>query len=586
MDDDDTVLFTAAEAIKCLCQYGSRAEVEKALSVCENIDLWLSDDSVSPQAAQIANHAMGIARAHWARLTFENTTRTAIQEEGLQHFRKAMDAGLPEEVLETAFSLGLLLAETRDLLGAINLLKGAISTSSSTARNIRTELAGSLPASHEHERRLCSLWHLLALLLSAKSDFAAAERICDAAFDQFGDETDLFGQAEAQLQPAANGEFSEKDMAYGSSPHFSKGIVDRMEANEKEGLVQIKITQLALLEVIDGPIAAIEVSHELLGLYGRLLGDPGQMNVLPQSQGPGQPPKTPSSTVKSAGGSIIGRPKSARRKLERHSTMTDRSKTGSLASRPSTAEAQATPPPMIQVISEDGNKAESPNAHRHSHLPFRKSHNTGETMQQPAASRPKSYPTWKHGGEDQAGRDIGTFTSSNSKVASGLQQPSSESEMQDAPTSAGRPDQPLPFIPHNMPPTSAPPPPGHSDQPPRQDVRLPTAPPGAAQHTPEPRFTTLQEYRRKTSLLVKVWLFIAGLYTRAALMDDARGAIDEAQKLVEGLEMQVSQESSSSKAFAEDGWGLGQSVDELWADVYAEVSCTAQASQTTYFEER
>jgi len=88
----------------------------------------------------------------------------------------------------------------------------------------------------------------------------------------------------------------------------------------------------------------------------------------------------------------------------------------------------------------------------------------------------------------------------------------------------------------------------------------------------EPRFPSLQERRHRVSLLVQIWLFIARLYIQTSAFEDARGAIDEGFKLVDELELEVSSHSSSSKAFAEPGWGGGNSVEHLWADVYAEVS--------------
>ncbi|GME42465.1 filamentation protein [Neofusicoccum parvum] len=218
-----------------------------------------------------------------------------------------------------------------------------------------------------HERKLIPLWHLLALLLTAKSDFTTAARTCDAAFDQFDDPAVLFGnQGEAYRSEHLNNSSADLEKARSSA---DKGLVDRMESFEKEGILQVKVTQLMLLEVVEGTTAAVDASMELLGLYKRLFGDP--------SGGPKQP----------------------------------------------------------------------------------------ETL------------------------DIST------------------------------------------------------------------------QNTPERRHTT--------SLLVDVWLFIAGLYTRAALFEDAKGAVDEAFKLADNLESEISQDSSSAKAFSERGWGGGKSIEELWADIWA-----------------
>lgn len=82
----------------------------------------------------------------------------------------------------------------------------------------------------------------------------------------------------------------------------------------------------------------------------------------------------------------------------------------------------------------------------------------------------------------------------------------------------------------------------------------------------------LQERRHKISLLIDLWLFIGGMYTRAAVFDDAKAAIDEAAELVQIMESQLALETSSAKAFGARGWGGGKSIEELWADVWAAVS--------------
>ena len=59
---------------------------------------------------------------------------------------------------------------------------------------------------------------------------------------------------------------------------------------------------------------------------------------------------------------------------------------------------------------------------------------------------------------------------------------------------------------------------------------------------------------------------------REALLDDAKGAIDEAEKLAQGFQKDLAQEESSARAFNERGWGAGSSVARLSADIWAEVS--------------
>jgi hypothetical protein len=112
----------------------------------------------------------------------------------------------------------------------------------------------------------------------------------------------------------------------------------------------------------------------------------------------------------------------------------------------------------------------------------------------------------------------------------------------------------------------------HTSQPPKQDVRLPAPAPHSYIVRSDPRFPRIQERRQKVSLLVDIWLFISGLYSRAQMFQDAREAVAEALKLVEAFELEVSQESSTAKALSEKGWGGGKSVEELWADAFAAVS--------------
>ena len=135
-------------------------------------------------------------------------------------------------------------------------------------------------------------------------------------------------------------------------------------------------------------------------------------------------------------------------------------------------------------------------------------------------------------------------------------------------------DFPLRSVPHNLPPSQEPPPSGHTTQPPKQDTRLPAPFPGADHIAPDPRFSKVQIRRHRVSLLVDIWIFISGLYARAQMFEDAKGAAGEALKLVETFEVEVAQDSSSTKAFADRGYGGGRSVEELWADALAAVGAT------------
>ncbi|KAL0262247.1 hypothetical protein SLS55_003686 [Diplodia seriata] len=568
LDDDNTVLRTAAEAVRILCRFGTRRHAEKAKEVGEQIEKWLKQQTpasrpgtatseaphanksterlLSPRVLAIAHRAVGISRAHWARLTYEATARSTFQAQAVQAFRKALHPEYQDTTnLETLYALGLLLAEMRDINGAIKVVKRALS-SNPRGDGLRSPdgVVGNAEgedANYVHERKLIPLWHLLALLLTAKSDFNTAAKTCDAAFDQFDDATVLFGnQGEAYRSEHLNESSAELEKSRGNA---DKGLVDRMESFEKEGILQVKVTQLLLLEVVEGTTAAVDASMELLGLYKRLYGDP---------TGDIKPPETVDISVQNTPGnraSFFGRTKT----LRKNTITQDQNPAApggrrSTSSRPSTTATEGAP--TIQVTDESG----KPNGHHHHGLFHHKHHEKSSTgsikLRKRSASNVKS--------PDSAGKD----SEKSDGIANGTSRRGS------APSSSGA-EQPLRPVPHNMSPTKQLPPQGHADQPPHQDVRLPAPFPNASFAAIEPRFPVLQERRHTTSLLIDVWLFIAGLYARAALFEDAKGAVDEAFKLADNLESEMSQDQSSAKAFFERGWGGGKSIEELWADIWA-----------------
>lgn len=451
--------------------------------------------------------------------------------------------------LETLYAFGLLLAEMRDIGGAIKVVKRALS-SNSRGDGLRTAdgVASDTDAEdvdYVHERKLIPLWHLLALLLTAKSDFTTAARTCDAAFDQFDDPTVLFGnQGEAYRSEHLNETSGDLEKARSS---MDKGLVDRMESFEKEGILQVKVTQLMLLEVVEGTTAAVDASMELLALYRRLFGDLGGAPEQPQSVEVAAAQDTAGNRA-----SFFGRTRTLRKNtITQDQSPTVPSGRRSTSSRPSTNATEGAP--TIQVTDESG----KPNSHHHHGL-FHHKHpeksSTGSIkLRKRSASNMKS--------PDSAGKD----SEKSDGVANGTGRRGS---------ALSNSEQPLRQIPHNIAAEKQPAPAGHTDRPPRQDVRLPTSFPRPSYTAPEPRFPVLQERRHTTSLLIDVWLFIAGLYTRAALFDDAKGAVDEAFKLADNLESEMSQDLSSARVFSERGWGGGKSIEELWADIWAAVSLT------------
>lgn len=580
VDDDDTAVLAGVEAVRVLCRYGGRDQAEKAVAIGKHLQNWLGegrpqsarqaaaqqngDSSVTSQQAgtqlkvstfAAAYRAIGISLAQWARLTYDTDARPNLQAEALKQLRRAA-AQEPDNV-ETCYALSSLLAETRDVTAAITIIRKVLSAKPKVDQD-----AGE--TDHTRQRKLVPLWHLLALCLSAKDQHEAAYKMCEAALDQFGDSTVLFGQA------VAHGGDPEKQS---TSTHLSKGLVDQMEGFEKDTIVQIKMTQLAFTELMDGPSAAVDMTDELLGLYARLFGKPEPAKV------PKLLPTTPSAAPSRAGGTLRSIAGSIRPRSNRNSVDKPRQRAISSGSRldPAATQEQSNatntqdlgPPIEITITNENGAPADRGRGRQeHRHLPFKLRSGASGTRSRSRSLGGKSKPAPNNNDQPPLPppKDVPASNNAASAVAPQPVVPAISNGDQK------QPDQPLKTMAHNPPENSDwPPPAGHNDQPPQQDVRLP-APHPAANSAPVPSFSSAQQQRHKVSLLVKVWLFIADLYIRAESLDDASGAIQEAHKLVEAFETEMAGEGASAKAFFFKRWGGGKSVDELWADVLSSVS--------------
>ncbi|KAJ4339480.1 hypothetical protein N0V87_003178 [Didymella glomerata] len=564
VDDDSTVLRTSAEAIRLLCRFGCRKEAEKAVEIGRNLEKWLNhyEDTkpatgasevpakraiVEPTALAIAYCAIGIAHAHWAQFTFDADARAGIQAKAIHLLRKSLSPSFEDPGnVDALYALAVVLAETRDIVGAIKAAKRALSSATKTQAAYSTDgvLSSGSATEFGRERKLIPLWHLLALLLTSRSEYTAAEKACEAAFAQFGDPTILFGTDAGSVRSEHLKEASGHN---GSTP----GVVDRMGNFEKTGILQIKMTQLALIEVTDGAIAAVDGCDELLALYGRLFGSPAAEKVKLDVPATLAPPQTSTGTTK--GGIFRGR--------------------GSIRSQKDTSarsSAVGLTAPAIQVT--DEKSAPQANGHHH-HLPHL-IHHHGHEDEQPNVTRSSSKLRKRStslgqrsvtGARQPAEVPPRPEHASDGTAAQGIA-PRPLSSASSPGKSVESSETPLRPIAHNLPHAS--PPQGHEDQPPRQDTRLPAPLPDTNYIPPDPRFSKLQDRRQKVSLLVDIWIFTAGLYARAQAFEDARDAVAEALKLVETFENELSLEFSTAKALADKGWGGGKSVEELWADAY------------------
>jgi tetratricopeptide (TPR) repeat protein len=588
LDSDTMILRTSAEAIRLLCRFGSRKEAEKALQIGENIERWVEqtqhikstsseagsihsiETAIHPRALAVTYSALGISQAHWARYTYEADARTSIQSKAVQYLQKSLEPRFEDpNNVETLYALALVLAEMREVPRAIKVAKRALSpaTQSKNALSADGVISGGLSTEYGRERKLIAVWHLLALLLTTRSEYTAAEKSCENAFAQFGtDPTILFGKEDDDAYRSEH-----LNQANGNTSK-SLGIVDQMETFEKSGILQVKMTQLALVETVEGATAAVDGCDELLALYARLFGDPAAEAAKLQPP----PTATAAPLPKSAVGTIRGSIFRGKGSVKGTNKDTTARNSSIASSRPSTV---ATANPTIQVTDENGS-SNSKQQH-HSHL-FHHKNDEGERpgvqrspsnkLQKRSANslRRRSEMQAKEAPEvpDLPGVTVNGTQIRNSTVPSHTKSASLSSSLRKS-IEGGRPLGP---IAHNLPHSKEPPPAGHPHQPPKQDARLPAPLPGESYIPPDPRFSLIQTRRQKVSLLVDIWIFISGLYVRAAMFEDAKGAVSEALKLAQTFEGEVAQESSSSKAFADRGWGGGRSVEQLWADAFAAVS--------------
>lgn len=573
LDSDDTAMTTAAEAVRLLCRYGDREQAERAVEIAKAMQKWLEQQRpaspevsltngdaaqngsrpssqptsslLQPETLGAAYRALGVSQAHWARLTYEADSQRPLLADANKNLRRAQK--YDADNIETAHALALVLADMRDVDGSVEVARSAIEA---VGRSQQSNGDGAASSSIDLEKRLIPTWHLLALCSTAEEEYETAVHICEAAYRQFGGSKVLFGDTTER-----NAGDPEKSAA------VIRGLVDQMEGFEKESLIQIKMTQILLFELTEGSDDATDLIAELLSLYSRLFGKPEQIVAevvaRPPPTAASHAPSKLGGTLRSITGSI--RPKSSRsaRSSGEKDTIRQRSLVSvdeslappSTQDVPSTSNGQNLGPPIaITVTNEDGVPAEKPH-HRHHlpHLPFQKRDRSRSTTERRISEA-----------DEKASLDKKAIASPE-KAAIGDEK---------------KPDQPLGEMAHNGPHDQWPPPPGHGDHPPHQDVRLPAPHPTNVNAIPEPQLLPINERRHRVSVLVNAWLFSAQLYIRAETLDDAEDLITDALKLTESLELELAQSENGSNArrLFSRGWGSGKSIDELWADLWSTVS--------------
>ncbi|MCJ1417392.1 hypothetical protein MMC32_003735, partial [Xylographa parallela] len=561
LDSDETILNTIAAGIKMYATFGRRSEAPKAWDLVVQLEKWLrhhnhefsaelqinnrvsnasesgstsQNKPMSQQAIYTASRAIGIGYAYWARITYDASQRSDLQNKATVFFRQALQMVPAQEDRETLYALALVLAETRDIDGAIATVKKALSINPASSLGTKSHRRQERLEQDDLKQRI-NQWHLLTLLLSARQDFDTAQASCEAALD-------------------------ESNSLRGQSQTSAIALNENLSLSEKQHIMEVKITQISLAEVVEGPDVAVNASGELLELYTKLF-KPSKADSSIQHLKSSPPPSTTNGTIKTFRGSVFGRSKETRASIrsttaaesirsQRHSNDTLRPSTMSITNRETLMHEQLSPPDSSHshhILRHASRRLQKRNSMKSILSRTASPARTASTMRGSAFSN----TTAEHVNSERQYRPSSAGSRTTNEV--GIAVSHNLDTIPASPIPRGDP-----FLTSLADRTVSSP---HVDE---SKTKSTT-------HNPfEPQYSKLEQQRHALSLLLHIWLFIAGLYRRAKLYDDAQGAVEEAFKQVKSVEAIVSSQASSARAFETPGWGGAKSVEDLWADAYAE----------------
>ncbi|KAI1363686.1 hypothetical protein F5Y08DRAFT_234587 [Xylaria arbuscula] len=598
LDDDATVLETISQAIIALCKHGFQEAAEKARDLGIELEGMLQklpppllnkgasiptvDEEngngvvlhprVPARVYALSWQAIGLSEACWSRVTFDAAVRVDLQTKAIRSLQKSLspETGNPTDI-RSLFTLSLLLAEQRELSAGIDIVKAALlSTKKPAEQNADT-------SSYWRERSLIPLWHLLALLLSARQDYTMAARACEAAFEQFDDPEVLFGSH--TLQGSFRSEHLNEAEARNEKIN-PQGLVDEMDDLEKEGIIEVKMTQLAILELLEGPEVAVNASQELLILYTRLFG-PMQSTSLAMISKPTEVPKSSAGTLRSIKGSIFGSKSEKGGSQSRRRSLLNGEKSTIPSERPQTTQTVA---PTIEITNEKSGTGEPTRSARSTSVRGRRSDSTRRnslkkregSTQQPRAQSSSGVPHKPTvvDGEDYFTPGIPTVTEQYNSFEWNSRNSSTSPQSFSKGRGVLRFDSSAPSVKGSI---------SGSDLPALDLLSSPNP-------LPIIKFPESQIQRRRRTMLIKVWLMIASFYRRSKMYGDSRDAIQEARKLADSLEVELSKDISGSITPRNPGWGGKICLEELRGDVEAEMGLLAVEEgipyvARAYFEE-
>ncbi|KAI0910419.1 hypothetical protein F4823DRAFT_561918 [Ustulina deusta] len=586
LDDDATVLETVSQAIIALCKYGFQDAAKTARDLGVELEAMLQklpppllNNGVSISTVDEENgngvvlhpriparvyalawQAIGLSEARWSRVTFDAAVRVDLQTKAIRSLQKSLspEIGNPTDI-RSLFTLSLLLAEQRELTAAIDIVKAALlSTNKSSEQKVETR-------PYWRERSLIPLWHLLALLLSARQDYTMAARACEAAFEQFNDPEVLFGSHTLQgsfRSEHLNEAEARNDKVY---PH---GLVDEMDDLEKEGIIEVKMTQLAILELLEGPEVAVNASQELLILYTRLFG-PMQSTTLTMISKPPEAPKSSAGTLRSIRGSIFGNKSDKGASQSRRRSILSSEKPTLPSERPQTTQlvmGHSAVAPTIEITKENGGAGEStrPTSVRGRRIESTRRNSLKKrdgSVQQHRAQSSNGAPHESTVVDGEAYFTPDGATTTDQQGSFGWSSRNSSTSPQSSSKGRGllRFDSSVPSVKGSI---------SGSDLPALDALSSPSP-------LPAIKFPEGQIERQRRTMLIKVWLMIASFYRRSKMYGDAGDAIHEAKKLADSLEVEISKDISGSVTQRNPGWGGKVCLEELRGDVETEMGLLA-----------
>ena len=611
LDNDEIILLTITESIHTLSAYGTLAQAQKAVELGDTLEEWLVD--WSPKArrpttheganqaivngvggsqkdptpavrlqvigplASIAFSAMGIAKASLARLSFDASERNVLQDRAISLLKHALSAELGDNDRPgTLYALALLLAEQRDLSGSTAAAKLCLQvTTSGKYQSFGPLIPQQVRRPIEEVKAPLMSWHLLSLQLSAGSQFDLSLDTAEAGITQETPD-DAFESPEERSMHSMNGSSINGSNALDNYPlHLRPNTkLSHLQQTEIEALLQLKMTQLTLIEICDGSDAAVNMSGELLNFHSRCyetIDRSSRLKPEPQAK-----PLPKSSSLRSIRGSLFGRNKHQRKGIPTDSY---------------DAEAAANRQSSLAKIDEDGPR-DNPRIHV-THPSSGSADFSNEQVNGP--SRGSSISKLKQAaGLRKRGQTHESNHNDKDARAMTVKSPQdsmhSEGNPAVAPSYSNRPLTPSQvgvavsaegYIEANGT--------GERTQPSYQSSlaqgvtshpaeALPSPPRLSRFYTrPEPRLSLIASQRRANELLVEIWTFIAGLYRRTGLIPDAEDALRQAQQVAAEMELEVSKTAPGYEPFYQPTWGRAKTIERIFADILTEKAQLARS---------